>query len=52
MATLTCVPAKTILPAYVPLRGEIPKSETAGSDIRNSLEKRPIAVYKNLEGCL
>jgi hypothetical protein len=31
--------------------GEIPKSETEGSDIRNLLEKRPIVVYKNLEGC-
>ena len=31
-------------------RGEIPKSETEGSDIRNLLEKGPIAVYKNLEG--
>ena len=32
--------------------GEIPKSETERSDIRNLLKKRPIAVYKKLDGCL
>ena len=33
-------------------RGEIPKSETEGSDIRNSQESRLIAMYKILGGCL